>query len=276
MIVGVDAGNHEIKLFSEIGATRLLSNLGEWRERKLNQVFSEDDIEFEYNGRKGFAGTLAKYESEFNASIMGDSKAHPDTVIRVLLGLCKHCPVDGFFHIVVGQPITTHDEDHKQKLKKLLKGEHYISVNGRVRHLDLVGVEVAAEGGAAFWAAPKKGLVRIADFGSGTINAATLDDGRYIDKDSWTETFGMGTNKSGDLEQLVRAFAAKAYKKWRLDDKVLVAGAAASALVPHMHAFFPNAEVLYPKVIKDGKIELLNPVLANAVGLYQVAKGVYK
>lgn len=276
MIAGVDAGNYEIKVFSELGATRLLSNLGEFRERKLTQTFSDDDIVFEYLGRKGFAGTLAKYESEFNGSIMGDSKVHPDTVIRVLLGLCKHSPVDGSFHIVVTQPIVTHDDAHKTEMKRMLRGEHQIIINDRARFIEIAGVEVAAEGGAAFWSAPTKGLIRIADFGSGTVNAATLIDGRYIDKDSFTEPFGMETNKSQDISELVRAFAAKASKKWRFDDPVQVAGAAAKVLLPHMRSYFPRAEVLHPKIMRNGEEFLLKPVMANAVGLYQIAKGVFR
>ncbi|WP_263314549.1 hypothetical protein, partial [Enterobacter hormaechei] len=62
------AGNNGCQMFS--------SFIGEYRDRKLVSSFGSDDMIFEYKGQMGFAGTLAKMESETGGSRKGDSKAH--------------------------------------------------------------------------------------------------------------------------------------------------------------------------------------------------------
>ena len=124
MIVAVDAGNHETKYCSQYGVGKFPSVLGEYRERRLEQRFSDYDMVWEYRGKKGFAGTLAKYESEFSGSIMGDSKAHEDAKIRILLAL--HILGDTDYQIVVGQPINRHTPEEKLKIKVMLISENYL------------------------------------------------------------------------------------------------------------------------------------------------------
>lgn len=269
-IVGFDGGNNEIKTASHRGCIRLLSNIGEYRERKLEQLHGEDDIIYEFKGKKGFAGTLAKYESEFNGSIMGTTKAHDDTLIRVLLGLWKHGGTH--FNLVVGQPITGHTKDEKDKLKKMLTGAHDIVINGKKNTFTIGKVEVAAEGGAAFWSNPVKGMVRIIDIGSGTVNYASILDGRYIDKDSDTIKKGMNTNKSTDKREFVRGIATEVLTKWERSDTVFVAGGAAHDLIPYVKEFFPNANLINP--FHNGS--LVEPVYANAVGFYKIGRQIYE
>lgn len=269
MITAIDAGNHETKYCSQYGVGKFPSELGEYRERRLEQKFGEHDMVFEYQGKKGFAGTLAKYESEFTGSIMGDTKAHEDAKIRILLAL--HMLGDTDYSIVIGQPISRHAQEEKLAIKVMLLGKHTITVNGVTRTFTISRAEVAAEGGAAFWSNPRQGLVRVIDIGSGTVNGATLHDGRYIDKDSFTMLFGMDTNLSSDRDALVRGIATQALKKWRAKDTVLVAGGAAEMLLPAVRTYFPNAEALSPAF----KGKLLHPVYANAVGFYQIARSVY-
>lgn len=76
MIVGVDAGNYQVKVVHRKGVDIFPSDIEEYRERNLEQKFSDNDMIVEYEGRKYFAGTLAKYESEFCSTMMGESKAH--------------------------------------------------------------------------------------------------------------------------------------------------------------------------------------------------------
>jgi len=276
--VGIDGGNYKIKVFGDEGELMFISMLGEYRDRMLEQTFSDDDIIWEFNGEKGFAGTLAQYESEYSRSIMGDSKAHSDLLIRVLLGLHRYSP-ENDFNIVVGQPISRHDKWEKAKIKDMLKGEHQFILNKVKKRINIKEVEVAAEGGAAFWSNPKKGLVRILDIGSGTVNAATLDDGRYIDKDSFTINYGMETNISKDIYAMAKAISAQALRKWRTGDTVFIVGGAANDLVEPLQDYFPNCSVLRPKIKTVGKnatIKTLDPVYANAVGFYNIGKGFFK
>src|SRR5690606_1857500 len=140
------------------------------------------DMVFEHEGRKGFAGTLAVYESEFGGSIMGDTKAHEDTRLRVLLAIHRYCTTykcsDNTFHIILGQPIISHKPKDKNHLKWLVCGEHTITVNGVEKTFTISRCEIAAEGASSYWSNSQMGLVRIVDLGSGTCNFATLLDGR--------------------------------------------------------------------------------------------------
>ncbi len=269
MIVGVDAGNYEVKAVGQRGQDRFPSDLGEYRDRNLEQRFSDNDMMVEYAGKQYFAGTLAKYESEFGGRMMGDSKSHEDCKLRVLIALHRM----GFdvYRIIVGQPIGKHTKGEKDQIKEMLRGVHVLSVNGKQREFTVSRVEVAAEGGSAFWSAPQNGLVRMIDIGSGTVNCATLHDRRYIDKDSFSIPVGVNTTKTHDIKAMARSIAAEAGKKWERSDNVRVAGGAASALLPHIQSHFPRASLIRPFV--NGVS--LEPVFANAVGFYRIGVEIY-
>lgn len=269
MIVGVDAGNHEVKVVHQKGTDRFPSDIGEYRERNLKQEFSKDDMVVEYEGKRYFAGTLAKYESEFNARIMGDSKAHADAKLRILIAL--HRIGYDVYKIIVGQPIEKHTDDEKTRIKDMLKGPHSITINNNRKEFFVSRVEVAAEGGSAFWASPRDGLIRIIDIGSGTINLATLNDMRYIDKDSFSIRMGMNTTKTKNYEALARIIAAEAGKKWTYEDNIRIVGGAAVSIYPYIQKYFPHAELTHPAV--NG--ETLEPVFSNAVGFYKIGVSIY-
>lgn len=274
MIISIDAGNYEVKVVGKYGLMKFLSNIGEGRDINLKQQHGEDDMIFEYEGRVGFAGSLAKYESEFSGAIMGMTKFHSDTKLRVLLAIHRYCTMHNLindeFQIIVGQPIKMHTPEEKGKLKVLLTGEHTITVNKIKKTFKITNVEVCSECASSFWSNPKNGLVRIIDLGGGTCNYATILDARFIDKDSDTIMFGMETNKSQDLLALSRGIATTTLKKWDKEDTVLVVGGAAEKLIPHLKQFYPNAEVLYP--IFNQKYQ--NPSFANAIAFYNIGVNV--
>ncbi|MGM7720514.1 ParM/StbA family protein [Metabacillus sp. Hm71] len=276
MILGIDAGNNEVKIAGKYGLIKFLSDIGEGRSINLEQVHGEDDMVFEYEGRYGFAGSLAKYESEFSGAIMGDSKAHEDTKLRVLLGIHRYLTLynveDYNFQIIVGQPISKHTPSEKEKLKKILQGKHIITVNGIKKKININVVNVAAEGVSSFWANPKEGLTRIIDLGSGTTNYATVLDGRFIDKDSGTLPYGMNTNKSNDIEALARGIATETLKKWKKEDQVYLVGGAANLIEHLMKQFYPNVQLLDP--IFNRRIQ--DPIYANAIAFYNIGVNVYE
>lgn len=271
MIVGIDAGNNEVKVAGPSGLDRFSSAIGEYRERNIKEVHGKDDINFEYKGRKGFAGSLALEESEFSGSLMGDSKAHEDAKLRILIALHRQCQMDNTFQIVVGQPISKHTDSEKDAIKKMLLGNHEIKINGKTKAFTVCNVEVAAEGGAGFWARPKSNLVRIIDVGSGTVNCASLINKRYIDKDSFTLGFGMNTVKTKDLAEMARGIVTQTSKKWSPNDFVYVIGGAAKELTPHLKKFYPDAEEIKP-VFEGAEVE---PIFANAIGFYNIGGAIY-
>jgi plasmid segregation protein ParM len=275
MRLGIDAGNYKVKICGERGLMDFISSIGEAREIKLHQNHGQDDMVFEYEGDTGFAGSLALYESEFSGSIMGDTKAHKDTLLRVLIGIHRYSTLyqidETEFDIVVGQPISKHTFDEKDKLKEMLKGWHTITVNGIEKSFHIRGCEVAAEGVSAFFSNPTNGLVRILDIGSGTVNFSTILEGRFVDKDSGTLPFGVNTNKSNNLQALSRGIATHTLKKWDSNDNVFVVGGISETILPHLKQYFPNVEILYPIYSQ----QYVNPIYANAIAFYIVGVNVY-
>lgn len=280
MIIGADGGNKNLKMFGELGELIFNSELGEYRERNLEQTFSNDDIVFEFKGEKGFAGTLAENESQFSTSIMGDTKAHEEFLIRILLGLHKYTDKTTDFQIVVGQPISKHNASEKAKMKKMLEGGHEITVNDVRKKIHIHRAEVAAEGGASFWSDPRKGKIRIIDFGSGTTNCASLIDGKYIDKDSFTIREGLNTLLTDDVSGLVRHVCIHALRRWDVDDSILLCGGGAEVVYEEVCKYFSNASLLCPTVERNEYGEtiryFLSPVYANAVGFYEIGKKIFR
>lgn len=276
-IIGIDAGNNRVKVFGERGEDIFLSDLGEYRDLKLTNKMMKDDMIYEYNGVKGFAGTLAQRESEFGGSMMGTNKAHTDMLIRVLIALHRYSQAqETNFNIIIGQPIINHTESYKNKMRDMLIKEHIFTLNDIEKRIIINRVEIAAEGASAYWSAPKKGKVRIIDAGSGTVNIATIENGMYIDKESDTLNFGLNTNISKDLNAFSRRVAINCLKKWNRNDEVYLVGGNAEGLLVPMLYHFPNAKVLKPVVEENGKTKILPPVFANAVAFYKIAKKVYK
>jgi plasmid segregation protein ParM len=275
MKLGFDAGNYRVKICGDYGLMDFISTIGEARQINLQQTHGQDDMIFEYQGEKGFAGTLALYESEFAGSLMGDTKAHRDTLLRVLIGIHRYTTIynieENEFDIVIGQPISKHTPEEKQQIKEMIKGWHTIIVNGIEKSFYIRRVECAAEGVSSFWSNPRNGLVRILDIGSGTVNYSTVLDQRFIDKDSGTLLFGVNTNKSNNLQALSRGIATHVLKKWDSQDKVLIVGGIAEQIVNHLNSYFPNVEILYPIFNQ----QYVNPMFGNAVAFYIIGVNIY-
>jgi plasmid segregation protein ParM len=153
LILGVDAGNHSAKVVGPFGVDSFKTNICDWFKRDVEETFGKDDMEFEIGGRKGFAGTIAQYEDEYGDGTMyGDSKAHPDTQIRVLLAiyryLNRYCPHYDRISIFTGQPIKRHNETEKKTIIDMLEGPHEFVVNGKKKSFIIDRVGVAPEGSA--------------------------------------------------------------------------------------------------------------------------------
>jgi plasmid segregation protein ParM len=256
MIYSVDCGRSSLKLVCATKMFHFPAYIGEWRERKLKSTYG-GEIELEYEGEKYFVGDLAKNESEFVRSMMTDSKAHEDTLLLVLTALHK-AGASGSVKVMTGLPVDQHTDEEKEKLKTLLKGDHVVKVNGIEREINIDRVEVAIEGGAAFWSNPLPGKVRILDAGSKTVNYLTMQNKRYVDRESGTLPFGFDTNKSNDIKQISNRIAGEVSKKWKSNDKVLLVGGKAKELQHHMSRYFQDMEVAP------------NHLYANAKGFYKI------
>lgn len=261
MILGIDAGNYKTKVCTANGVYSFYSDLGEYRERQLVSTYGDDDMIWEYNGERGFAGSLAKYECEFLRNMKGDSKAHKDAILRVLLA-CHRFGRGDILKLIVGQTISRHSD--KKRIKEMLLGRHSITVNNEKKSFYIDKVEVAAEGASAFFVDPTNGIVRIIDVGSGTINFASINHGRFVDKDSFTTKDGIETLKSKDYSALAGRIETLAMDKWDHDDLIYLVGGGSKFVYPYLKNAFL-------------KIKILNqPEFANVKGFYLLGKQAYE
>lgn len=266
MIIGADVGGSWSKFASAQGVRQHPSDLGEYVEMNLTNKLAEDEFIYEYNGKKGFAGMLARRESEFSGSKKGTTKAHEDAKLRLLIGLTQFDAVD--FQIVVGQPIGEHNEAEKQKIKAMLQGRQEITVNGRKKVFLISRVEVAAEGASVgLLHPPQMGKKRIIDIGSGTVNLGTVyrngSTVRFLNKESLTAPFGIETIRNLQPDYFARMIYLKTENLWSRDDDVDVCGGSAEKMLPHLHEYFPAA-----KLVPD-------PSTVNARAFYEIGRKLY-
>lgn len=269
-ILGIDAGNYETKVCSINGVNSFPSDIGEFRKRKLVESFGKDDIVWEYNGEKGFAGTLAKFESEYGGTMKGKTKAHSEGILRVLIALHKYG--EDVNKIIVGQPIDAHDEEEKEKIKELLNGKHTIKVNGIEKDIIVEQIEVAPEGSAAILSSPENGLIRIIDIGSGTTNFATLYNLKRIDRDSFTKQIGTEIMRNKESIAMAKGIYKIISGVWDKEDVIYLTGGGAEGIFKHLEKRLPNCKIMKPRIGNS----LLNTKYANVVGFYTIAKGLFE
>lgn len=282
-ILSVDGGNNGGKTVGWFGYDYFKTDICDWFERNIDEKFSDDDMEFEIDGRRGYAGPIASYENEFGASSMfGDSKAHDDAKIRILICVSryleKYCPEVSDVSIVTGQPIGGHRKEEKEKIKEMLTGKHEFMLNGIDRKINIKQVEVGAEGSSAYWSNDLPKDAYIIDVGSGTVNAACIRDKAHINRMSQTFNFGTETvSASDDYSAMARGIALNLSKlKWERKKPIHVCGGVAKELIVPFQKHYENAQILTPKYKQKAKISQLHPVFANAVGMFELAKRVYR
>jgi len=283
LVLGVDAGNHRGKVAGALGVDSFKTNICSWFERSVKEQFGADDMEFEIGGRKGYAGTIAQYEDEFgDGTTYGETKAHEDTKIRILLAIYRYMEKFNLnatsVYLVTGQPIKMHNDNEKVKIIQMLQGKHEFIVNGKRINFKIEDVRVAPEGSAAFWSNPEMGTKRIIDIGSGTVNLASIIDKKHIHKSSGTMNTGVETLRNkNDHEALAGAIYRTATKlKWQKEEPVQVCGGITEAILPQLQKHFPFATAMQPKLKREYDLLTVQPTYANAVGYYTIAKGVFK
>lgn len=268
-IAAIDAGNRYTKYFdtrltcpirfpSAIGINDL--------DRNLKGRQEEFDFEWQYEGLSGFAGSLALRESEYVESRKDDSKAHFDARLRTLIALHQNA-IGNEHSIIVGQPIDTHSEEEKNKIKSMYTSKrHDLTVNGKRKIIIIRHCEVAPEGAASgLLVAPERGVIRVIDIGSSSINFATIRDLDFNNKGSGTFFEGMETKKVMQPASFARQIASKAVGllKWSPQDAVFITGGGAEELFMYLQEFFPGLQM-----IKD-------PFTSNVRAFLRIARKLY-
>jgi plasmid segregation protein ParM len=246
MIIAVDCGRSYVKVMTEEKTFLFPSKVSGWRKRNYRQEV-DGDIELQYRGRKWFVGQLAEREGEFTRQAMQDTKAVEETLLLTLTAI-HLAGGKGNVTLVTGLPIVNFTEEEKYAVKRLLQGHHHVEVNGQWKQFHIDRVYTTIEGGSAFFAEPRMGLVRIIDFGAKTTNYATFKDRVFIDRESGTIPIGWETAKESNVREMADLIASSVSKKWGADDVVLLVGGMAKKMEPHIQEHFRCAlAVKYPQ-----------------------------
>lgn len=281
LILGIDAGNYEVKVYNgDYGVLRFDSAICEWFRRDIEEVFGDDDMEFEIDGERGYAGTIARYEDTFGIEAMyGISKAHGDSKIKTLLAIYRyikhHNIITNKVSIVVGQPVKGHVTEDKEYIINMLKGKHEFTVNGETINIEIVNCGVCAEGAGSFWAIDEEiNTVKIIDLGSGTANLCEIRDKRVINNGSDTMNIGSETGKNKqDVETLARGIIRGTTRlQWKQEDEIRLVGGNAEKLLPHIQSHYPNTQIVYPSSYECGTFTKTSPTFSNAIGFYKISR----
>lgn len=267
MILAVDGGNDNTKFYDGRQLIQFPSAIGiNDLQRNLKGERGAYDFEWEFEGKCGFAGTLAR-ESEYAESRRDDSKAHFDAKLRILLALHQFGGIGNAveYDLVVGQPIDFHTDAEKTAIKEMMIKSHELTVNGIRKTICIRRCEVTAEGVAAGLLASGNGLVRIIDIGSGSVNYGTVQNRGFNNKGSFTYPEGMQTKRKMDHGSFARQIATKALnRKWEKEDAVFLCGGGAPAILPYITEFFPTAQLLEA-----------DPIFSNVKAFYLIARKLY-
>lgn len=255
-LVAVDTGRSGTKVVTDGMRDYFPSVLGEFRELRLERKMNRTDMVIEYKGQRYYVGEVARDESVSGAQMMVKTKAHQDTKIFALAALHHVVPNGAHLFVVTGEPIDNHTGGEKLRMKQLLLGSHDITVNGEEKHFDIVRVEVAAEGATAGWALHRPGRYHIVDAGSRTVNFATMDGGRWIDRLSGSMDFGLETVQNISLSMFARMTIAELSRRVGSLAPIVLVGGKADALVEYMEQYTSDVEA-HP-----------DPLYANANAFY--------
>jgi plasmid segregation protein ParM len=259
MIVGVDWGGSLTKIATPYKIEMFPSDIIAYRKMKVTNELRKYDYTFEYNGRKGFAGTLARDErTDLDRNRRGDSKLHDDTLIRLLIAL--HQFGDTNVKVVVGQPINKHS-DEKERIKQKIIGAHQLTVKNQTKTIHIQDVAVGVEGGSSLIG--HQGKVHLIDVGSGTINFATTNNGRFINSESDTISRGIENIDYG-LEAIAENIQNVMIDLgWKEHEPTYLSGGGAHLLIDYLH---------YPVMNPTLKGRIYGPEVANVIGFYKIGE----
>lgn len=266
MVVAIDTGRSTTKVCTKDGYFHFPSALGEWIDRTGNKetVYGDFDLEIEHEGKRYFGGTLAQYESDWDTTMHTETKNNIENLILVLTALHLTCDKSRV-KVITGQPIKVHTDENKKLIKEMIAGKNTIILNGTKKEFYIEDVAVSCEGGVSAYSLqylPR--ILRILDFGSATVNGATLIDGKYVKNQSKTLPFGLETTEEINEERMASKIISEYSRKWRANDDVVLVGGGGEKFLPYIKDYFKKS-VLHTE-----------PLYANAIGMYKVGVSIWQ
>ncbi len=263
MLVTCDLGKTLIKLAYNSKIEVFPATLYTYEIMNLENKPRRYDFTIRYKGENYIGGTLAKDEGIgagfFNSDV---SKAHTETLINLLLALSL--TGEKVFDLIISTPISKHTEEEKKRLKDMIIGTHSIRINSEDYACLIRNLEVAPGGASAIFSYGREGLIRGLDFGSTTVNYFSVDNKRFINKDSGTFNFGGKSYENMNIALKTKEVLANLKNKWGKEDSVMVLGGWGKEAYPVIKEEYPNAFMVS------------NPITATVEGLYQLGRMKYE
>ncbi len=264
----IDNGRNATKIYipSKNEAIKFPSILGEWKDRTgfRDLKYGNYDLEIEVDNQKYYGGNLAEYECTWGTTLHTKTKDNKENLINILTALHLTVP-EGMVKVITCQPIKVHTDENKQKIKDMLIGKKSITINGITKTFNILDVAVACESGVAAYSLSQiPSSLRLLDFGSATVNIASLRNKKFIRNESDTLFFGLETEEDINEERMAKKVISHSSKKWNSNDQVVLVGGGASKFHPYIKEYFPNTQI-HP-----------NAEFANVIGMWKVACSIWQ
>ena len=247
--VKVIASDRELYFPSRVGDARIM-NVGENR----NYIVAMD-------GKEYFVGDMA-IESYTQREMATKAKEHSES--RILFATAIGAVIKGpEVYVITGLPINLHS-NHKTSMATYLQGKYRVKINGIEKNFVVKEIAVAAEGAGTFYRLQginkKQGTIRILNLGSRTINALTVRDGRFWDKESTSLDWGLfEVDNAGDnlgireqFDRKIKADISKIWLSYQADsDLVVLCGGGALRLGEQLQDLFTVVQIVEDPIFED-------------------------
>jgi hypothetical protein len=300
LILGVDAGLNAVKVVGPRGEVNFpsITILEPPAMMKFgNALGIQNRFELTINEENYILGEHAKFIEQFNSlgvdsHSSSGSKNDETAFIRALGGIClyidryeKFDDEDINVYLSYGSPIVSAVQSEEvAEIETRFKNDGRpveITFNDIPLNIRIKDIIVLPEGAAAFFstdfAVPN---VYIVDAGSQTINLAALVNGVPVPTAADTLTNGVEYFKKMYGKRTAEMIAKKVKTsiedlKWPKGSTIHVCGGYSTELADAFNTLRPNSyqmEIMRPELPQSRKSKSLQPIFANAAGLYFIAK----
>ncbi|MES9681617.1 hypothetical protein ABWK22_01550 [Gottfriedia acidiceleris] len=300
LVLGADAGLNGGKIVGPRGEVYFPSTTVIEPPRMMkfsNALGIQNRFELKYNDEKYILGDHAQFIESFNSLGFDShgatgSKNDEMALVRALGGIClyidkyeKFDDEDIEVYMAYGSPIVSVGQgDEVDEIEERFKNNgNAIEVvyNDIPLNIKIKEIIVLPEGAAAFFSTDFTSQhVYIVDAGSQTINLAAFVNGNLVPTAADTITNGVEYFKA-NYEKRAPEMLGKKVKsaieslKWPKGSTLHVCGGYSEQLATAFNSIRPNSyqmEIIRPELPQSRKSKSLEPIFANAAGLYFIAK----
>lgn len=157
-LLGIDLGFGAIKIYGAAGARQTLSQVafnGSGPQTRNVGLKANAALHIQHNGKGWYVGQGAHYSGSAIEALDYDRITSPEYQAILLGALARYFPADprGALRVIVGVPyeIKNAQADRSAALKRMLKGGHEWTANGKTRGVEIEDVLIATQAAGAFF-----------------------------------------------------------------------------------------------------------------------------